>query len=68
LKHDRLHNFHEANLKNAIFALAAVFIALTLRREAEFKAGSVSLELYDLFFPKYWTFRGRVAQMNFTWT
>jgi len=68
LKHDRMSNFRDAKLKNVLHSLAAVFIILTLRNEAEFKAGSVSLELYDLFFPKYWTFKGRVSVMNFMWS
>jgi hypothetical protein len=68
LKHDRMSNFREAKLRNVLHSLAAVFIILTLHNETEFKAGSVSLELYDLFFPKYWTFKGRVALMNFMWT
>ena len=68
LKHDRISNFRKASLRNALYSLAATFIILTFRHEAEFKAGSVSLELYDLFFPKYWTFKGRVAVMNFMWT
>lgn len=68
LKHNRLSNFREARMRNVIHSLAAVFIILTLRKEAEFKAGSVSLELYELFFPKYWTFKGRVSVMNFMWS
>ena len=68
LKHDRMNNFREAKLRNVIHSLAAVFIALTLHNETEFKAGSVSPELYDLFFPKYWTFKGRVSVMNFMWS
>jgi hypothetical protein len=68
LKHDRMSNFREATLRNTLYSIAATFIILTLRHEAEFKAGSVSLELYDLFFPKYWTFKGRVAVMNFMWS
>jgi hypothetical protein len=68
LKHNRLRNFREAKLKNVIYALAAVFIILTLRNETEFKAGSITPELYDLFFPKYWTFNGRVMPGIFTWS
>lgn len=68
LKHDRITNFREAKLKHVLHSLAAVFIMLTLHYETEFKAGSVPLELYDLFFPKYWTFKGRVSVMNFTWS
>jgi len=60
LKHDRLQNFHQATLRNCIFAMAAVFILVTLHHEAEFKSGGVSREIYDLFFPKYWAFAGRV--------
>ena len=67
LKHDRMSNFREAKLGNVLHSLAAVFIILTLHNETEFKAGSVSLELYDLFFRKYWTFKGRVSVMNFMW-
>jgi hypothetical protein len=67
LKHDRMRNFREAKLRNVLHSLAAVFIILTLRNETEFKTGSVSLEVYDLFFPKYWTFKGRVSVMNFMW-
>jgi hypothetical protein len=67
LKHDRMNNFNEAKLRNVLNALAAAFIILTLQNETEFKIGAVSLELYDLFFPKYWAFKGRVAVMNFRW-
>jgi hypothetical protein len=68
LKHDRLSNFHKASLKNALYSLAGVFMVLTLREEAEFKAGIVPPELYDLFFPKYWNFRGRIMPGNFVWS
>ena len=67
LKHDRLKNFRKAKLQNVIYALAAVFIILTLRNETAFKAGSITPELYDLFFPKYWTFKGRVTPGIFMW-
>jgi hypothetical protein len=68
LKDDRISNFSMATLGNVIHSLAAVFVILTLTNEIEFKAGTVSLELYDFFFPKYWRFRGRVSVMNFTWS
>jgi hypothetical protein len=68
LKYDRINNFREAKLRNVLYSLAAVFVILTLRNETEFKAGSVSPELYDLFFPKYWKFKGRVSVMNFMWS
>ena len=48
LKHKRMSKV--PTRRNVILALAVVLIILTLRNEAEFKAGSVSLELYDLFF------------------
>jgi hypothetical protein len=67
LKHDRLRNFREAKLKNAIDSLAAAFMILTLRNETEFKAGTVPSDLYDLFFPKYWTFKGRLFPGIVTW-
>ena len=67
LKHDRISNFREATFKNVLNALAGVFIQLTLRHEQEFKEGRMALELYDLFFPKYWNFKGRVTLCNFTW-
>jgi hypothetical protein len=68
LKHDRLKNFREAKLRNVIYALAAVFIVLTLQNEAAFKTGSITPELYDLFFPKYWAFKGRVTPGIFMWS
>jgi hypothetical protein len=68
VKHDRLKNFREAKLKNVIYALAAVFIVLTLRNEAQFKAGSINPELYELFFPKYWAFKGRIMPGTFMWS
>jgi len=68
LKHDRLSNFREATLKNVIYSLAAVFIILTLRNEDAFKAGNITAELYDLFFPKYWTFKGRAMPGTFMWS
>ena len=67
LKHDRLNNFQQAKLGHVIYSMAAVFTILSLRNEAEFKDGTVSPELYELFCPKYWSFKGRVTQSNFTW-
>jgi hypothetical protein len=68
LKHDRLSNFREAKLRHVIYSLAAVFIILTLRNEADFKNGNVAPEIYDLFFPKYWAWKGRVMPGTFTWS
>ena len=67
LKHDRLRT-SAAKLKSVIYALAAVFIMLTLRNEAQFEAGSINPELYELFFPKYWTFKGRIMPGTFIWS
>ena len=67
LKHDRLAHHKEATLINTISALAAVYVILTLQNEIHFKEGHVSPELYDLFFPKYWDWKGRVSIMNFMW-
>jgi hypothetical protein len=68
LKHDRLTNFREATFGNCVYALAADFVLLTLSNEHEFKDGHVSPEVYDLFFPKYWTWKGRVMPGVFTWS
>jgi hypothetical protein len=67
LKHDRLQHHTEATLINTIRALAATYVMLTLQNEADFKQGHISPELYDLFFPKYWEWDGRIAIMNFRW-
>lgn len=67
LKHDRLKNHKDATLVNTVRALAAAFVILTLQNEADFKEGTTSPELYDLFFPMYWERKGRVSVMNFTW-
>jgi len=67
LKHDRLNNHKEATLLNTILALAGCFVILTLQNEADFKKGNISHELYDLFFPLYWKWQGRVALMSFLW-
>jgi len=67
LKHDRLSNFRQATLGNVIHGLAAVFVVLTLNNEPLFKDGHVAPELYHLFLPKYWEWKGRVFPGNFTW-
>jgi hypothetical protein len=68
LKHDRISSFRSATVEGSIYALAAVFILLTLHNKSDFKEGKVPLEVYDVFFPKYWTFKGRVSVMNFMWS
>jgi hypothetical protein len=67
LKHDRLRNFREATLGNVIAVLAAVYVLLTLRNEALFKGGQVSADVYELFVPKYWTWKGRTFHGIFNW-
>ncbi len=67
LKHDRLTNHKEATLLNTILALAAAYVMLTLQNEVAFKHGHISPELYDLFFPQYWTWQGRIAVMSYLW-
>jgi len=68
LKHDRLSNFQQAKMRNVIYALAAVYVILTFRNEADFKAGKVAAELYNLFVPKYWAFKGRVTASVYMWS
>lgn len=68
LKHDRLSNMRHATLRNAIDALAATYIVLTFRHEQTFKEGRVDGELYTLFVPKYWAWKGRAMPGVFTWS
>jgi hypothetical protein len=67
LKHDRIVNFRQATLGNAIHVLAAVFILVTEHNERDFKEGHVPVEVYNLFLPKYWISKGRIFTGNFTW-
>jgi len=67
LKHDRVSHHKQATLGHAIHALGAVFIVVTEREMAAFKEGHITPEVYTLFFPKYWTWNGRVAVMGFLW-
>lgn len=67
LKHDRITNFRQATLGNAIHALAAAFILVTEHNERDFKEGRVPIEVYNLFLPKYWKSKGRIFTGNFTW-
>ena len=64
LKHDRLTNFQKASLKNAIYALAAVFIVVTLMNEELFRDGYVSNEVYNLFSIQYWPQTGGISNSN----
>jgi hypothetical protein len=47
LKHNRLSNACRATLRNAIEALAATYILLTVRHKQMFKEGRVDAELYN---------------------
>ena len=67
LKHERLKNHKDATLIKTVLALAAAFVILTLQNEADFKAGSTSPELYEMFFPMYWKWHGRVTLNSFLW-
>lgn len=67
LKHNRLSNASQATLGNAINALAATYILLTIRHEPTFKGGVIDAELYRLFIPKYWTWKGRAMPGVFMW-
>ncbi len=67
LKHDRLSNTREATMGNALNALAATYILVTFRHEQTFKEGRVDAELYKLFIPKYWSWKGRVMPGLFMW-
>jgi hypothetical protein len=68
LKHDRLSNMRQATLGNAVDALAATYILLTFRHEQTFKEGRVDAELYKLFVPKYWSWKGRAMPGVFIWS
>ena len=57
LKHNRLHNIKLGNLKNLTYALAGTFIILSIKNEATFKSAQVDKEIYNVFFPNYWTFK-----------
>lgn len=67
LKHDRISNFRCATLGNTVLALAGTFIMLTLRNEPDFKGGLVAPEMYDLFLPKYWKWKGKSMPGIFIW-
>jgi hypothetical protein len=67
LKHNRVLNQKEATLRNVVFSLAAVFVILCLENETAFKEGRVPPDIYRVFFPKFWNFRGRVMPGIVTW-
>lgn len=61
LKHNRITNFKEANLRNTIFSLGAVFILLSLKYEESFKNGQLGRDFSSIFSPTYWNVRGMVT-------
>lgn len=67
LKHNRLSSAHKATLGNAVNALAGTYILLTCRHEESFKEGRVDAELYRLFVPMYWKWKGRAMPGVFIW-
>jgi hypothetical protein len=67
LKHNRLLNHKEANLRNVVFSLAAVFVILCLENEAAFMEGQIPLDIYRAFLPKFWKFHGRILSGNLRW-
>lgn len=64
LKHDRLTNLGDAKMRHTIHSLAAVFVILSYRNEPDFKNGNITPEIYELSFPKYWTWKGRASIMR----
>lgn len=58
LKHNRLINVEKGTYENLINALAATFIILSIKNEDTFKNAQLDKEIYNIFFPKYWTFEG----------
>jgi hypothetical protein len=57
LKHNRLDNIKVGNFKNLVYALAGTFIILSLKNEITFKSAQIDKEIYNVFFPNYWTIR-----------
>lgn len=61
LKHNRLKNIKNATLRNLIHSIGATYLILTLKNEDKFKKGKVPVEVYNVFYPKFWSFKGRVS-------
>ncbi len=58
VKHDRSVYLEQATLGSTIMAYGAVFITLTFFHEAFLKE-TAPIEVFRLFTPKYWKFKGR---------
>jgi len=67
LKHNRLINIKEASLENTINSLGATFIIVSIYNEQYFKGGKIIKEIYEVFFPLYWTLKGRIMTGNPIW-
>jgi len=63
LKHNRLSNIKDANLRHAVFSLGGVFIVLSQKHEEAFKEGHVDREVYSLYEPRYWQRSGSVMNI-----
>jgi len=67
LKHNRMKNIKKATLKNLINALGAAYLILTLRNELKFKKAKVPEDIYNVFYPKFWSYKGRVSRGIVKW-
>ena len=67
LKHDRINNFQQATLGNAINALAATFIVLSFKYQDDFRGGLLTGETYALFYPLYWGKAGSIVPVLPIW-
>lgn len=67
LKHNRMKNIKRATLKNLINSFGATFLILLIKNEAQFKKGKVPESIYNVFFPKFWTFKGRATRGVVKW-
>lgn len=67
LKHDRLKNIKLANFESLIDSLGTVFVILAYRNEAAFKSGEIPDEVYDVFYPTFWTKKAMLLSGKPTW-
>lgn len=58
LKHNRTINFKQGTMKNLVDALAATFIVLSLKNKQTFFESTLDKEIYNVFFPCYWKYKG----------
>lgn len=67
LKHNRMKNIKKATLKNLINSFGATFLILCIKNENQFKSGKVPEVIYNVFYPKFWTFKGRATRGVVKW-